>query len=214
MHGSQFEVYYCRFEQTEIKENTLIFSAVGPLTNLAIALDRCPELPTSLDGLIIMGGAVTVRGNVTEAAEANIYADPEAAAYVLGAGFPLTLVGLDVTMQTLLPQQDVDKWREQGTELGAFMANMTDFYMEAYRNFRPGIAGCALHDPLAVGLAIDSSFVKTRPMRIAVEVGDSPEVGRTREVQNESGAQALTTVDVAIEVDAERFLRHFLSRVV
>lgn len=61
-------------------------------------------------------------------------------------------------MQTLLPQQDVDKWREQGTELGAFMADMTDFYMEAYRNFRPGIAGCALHDPLAVGLAIDSSF--------------------------------------------------------
>jgi purine nucleosidase len=108
----------------------------------------------------------------------------------------------------------VDKWREQGTELGAFMADMTDFYMEAYRNFRPGIAGCALHDPLAVGLAIDSSFVETRPMHIAVEVGDSAEVGRTREVQNENEAQALTTVDVALKVDAERFLRHFLSRVV
>jgi inosine-uridine nucleoside N-ribohydrolase len=51
--------------------------------------------------------------------------------------FPLTLVGLDVTLQTLLPQHEVDKWREQGTELGTFMADMTGFYMEAYRNFRP-----------------------------------------------------------------------------
>ncbi|MFT9368560.1 nucleoside hydrolase [Paenibacillus polymyxa] len=195
-------------------EGKLTLVAVGPLTNLAIALDRCPELPQLLDRLIIMGGAVTVKGNVTPTAEANIYADPEAAAYVLGAGFPLTLVGLDVTMQTLLPQQEVDKWREQGTELGMFMADMTDFYMEAYRNFRPGIAGCALHDPLAVGLAIDSSFVEMRPMHIAVEVGDSTEVGRTREVQNETGAQTLTTIDVALKVDAERFLRHFLSRVV
>lgn len=199
-------------EQARKHEGKLTVIAVGPLTNIAIALDRCPELPRMLDRLIIMGGAVTVSGNVTPVAEANIYADPEAAAYVLGAGFSLTLVGLDVTMQTLLPQSEVDKWREQGTELAQFMAGMTDFYIEAYKNFRPGIAGCALHDPLAVGVAIDASFVTTWSMRVSVDVNDSDQVGRTTEISADR-ADDTSPIDVCLEVDTERFLRHFLERV-
>ncbi|MFB5763359.1 nucleoside hydrolase [Paenibacillus medicaginis] len=215
-HAADFIIQQARRHPQEL---TVI--AVGPLTNLALALDRCPELPELLDRLIIMGGAVTVPGNVTPTAEANIYADPEAAEKVLTAGFNLTLVGLDVTMQTLLPQSDVDAWRGQG-ELAEFMADMTDFYMQAYQNFKPGIAGCALHDPLAVGVAIDPAFVTTKPMHIAVDTGDSPTVGRTHEVKSgeasaaemsAGAARAGKTIDVCLEVDAERFLHHFLNRI-
>ncbi|MDP4099074.1 nucleoside hydrolase [Paenibacillus sp. P96] len=208
-HAADFIIQQARKYPREL---TVI--AVGPLTNMALALDRCPELPELLDRLIIMGGAVTVPGNVKPTAEANIYADPEAAEYVLTAGFKLTLVGLDVTMQTLLPQSAVDAWRDQGSELAEFMADMTDFYMQAYQDFKPGIAGCALHDPLAVGVAIAPDFVTTQPMYVAVDTGDSPTVGRTYEISaDEASTGAGKTIDVCVEVDAERFLQHFLGRI-
>lgn len=199
-------------EQAKLHPQQLTVIAVGPLTNLALALDRCPELPQLLGHLIIMGGAVTVPGNVTPTAEANIYSDPEGATRVIEAGFHMTMVGLDVTMQTLLPQRLVDKWRAQGTTLSGFLTGMTDFYIDAYQKFKPGIAGCALHDPLAVGVAIDPSFVRTRSMHIQVETGASVAVGRTSEIEGPTGTTS-QQIEVAIEVDADRFLEHFLQRV-
>jgi purine nucleosidase len=187
--------------------NELTIISVGPLTNLALAVKKAPEIVNLVKEVVIMGGAVYRAGNVTPYSEANIYADPDAADIVLSSGLPITLVGLDVTMQTLLPHSKLADWRSEGTEAGEFMANMTEFYMGAYETFYPGIGGCALHDPLAVGVAIDASFVKTEKVNVKV-ILEEEEYGRT--VGSDDGEPKIA---VCVEVEADRFLEHFLKRI-
>ena len=203
-HASEFIV-----EQVTLYPNEVTLIFVGPLTNLALSLKRDPGIVDLVDRVVIMGGAVTVPGNVTPVAEANIYADPEAAQYVFESGLPITLVGLDVTMRTLLSQEEVQQWREKDTRLSRFFADMTDFYIGAYKKFNPGIKGCALHDPLAVGVVIDPTFVETKPMAIRVDL-EGEATGRT--VPDETtGSQP--NVDVCLHVEADRFLEHFLKTI-
>ncbi|WP_010677097.1 nucleoside hydrolase [Bacillus timonensis] len=190
--------------QVKKRPHEVTIIAVGPLTNLALAIQKAPELVRLVGDVVIMGGAVFVPGNATPHAEANIFTDPEAAKVVFSSSLPITLVGLDVTMQTLLPRDKVEAWR--GSEAGEFFANMVGFYHDFYESFRPGIGGCGLHDPLAVGVAIDPSFVK--PTYIGVNViTEGEEDGRT--VPNPEGEQK---IQVCTEVDASRFLDHFLKR--
>ena len=179
--------------------------AVGPLTNLALVLQKEPEIVGLVKEVVIMGGAVFVPGNVTPHAEANIITDPDAARIVLSSGLPITLVGLDVTMQTLLPREKVDAWR--GTTIGEFFADMVGFYHDFYESVNPGIGGCGLHDPLAVGVAIDPRLVKTKYIGVDVITKDQ-EYGRTVPVANEK-----SKINVCTEVDAQKFLDHFLKRV-
>ncbi len=187
--------------------------AVGPMTNLALAVMMDPEFVRLVDRVVIMGGAVTVPGNVTAQAEANIISDPEAAEYVFRSGLPITMVGLDVTMKTLLPRTRLQEWRNKDTELAHFLADATDFYINAYETWNPGIGGCALHDPLAVGVVIDPSVCRTQAMHIEVDVEGLLSTGRTIADRRAIPAKP-PNVDVCLEVDAERFLKHFMSRVV
>jgi purine nucleosidase len=193
-------------EQIKKRPHEITIISVGPLTNLALAIEQAPEIAGLAGEVIVMGGALDVPGNVTPAAEANVYSDPEAAELVLQSGIMPTLVGLDVTLKTLLPRAELSAWRAQNTEIGRFFAEMTEFYMDFYESQYPGIGGCALHDPLAVGVAVDRSFVRTVPRHVQV-VTEGPELGRTKPSDQKANAQA------AVEVDAERFVRHFLSRV-
>jgi purine nucleosidase len=186
--------------------NEITIIAVGPLTNLALAIQKAPEIVELVKEVVIMGGAVFVPGNVTPHAEANIITDPESAGIVLSSGLPITLVGLDVTMQTLLPRANVDAWRNSGSEVGEFFANMVGFYHDFYESSKPGIGGCGLHDPLAVGVAIDSSLVKTKYIGVDV-ITEGEEEGRTVPV-----AVGESKISVCTEVDAPRFLEHFLNR--
>ncbi|MEH7385999.1 nucleoside hydrolase [Bacillus sp. JJ1521] len=179
--------------------------AVGPLTNLALAIQKAPEITGLVGNVVIMGGAVFVPGNATPHAEANIFTDPEAARIVLSLGLPITLVGLDVTMQTLLPRDNVNAWR--GSETGDFFADMVSFYHDFYESVNPGIGGCGLHDPLAVGVAIDPSFVKTKYIGVDV-ITNGEEDGKT--VPN---PDVDPKIHVCTEVDAPKFLDHFLKRV-
>ncbi|WP_334074335.1 MULTISPECIES: nucleoside hydrolase [Paenibacillus] len=195
-------------EQVKRYPHQVTIISVGPLTNLALALKKEPVLVSLIPEVIVMGGAVTVPGNVTPYGEANIVADPEAAAVVFGSGLPLTLVGLDVTMQTLLPRTLLDDWRASGRRDALFLAEMTEFYMEFYESCYPGIGGCGLHDPLAVGVAVDPSLVKIEPMRVTV-VTEGEETGRT--VGSLEGGPK---IGVCTGVDAERFLQHFAGRIV
>lgn len=186
----------------------LTIIAVGPLTNLALAIEKEPGIVTLVKEVIVMGGAVTVPGNVTPYGEANIVADPEAAAVVFGSGLPLTLVGLDVTLQTLLPRTQLDAWRSSGRNDAIFLAEMSEFYMGFYESTYPGKGGCGLHDPLAVGVAVDPNLVRVEPMRVTV-VTEGEQTGRTV-----GTAEGEPKISVCTGVDADRFLKHFTSRII
>jgi purine nucleosidase len=190
------------------KELTLV--PTGALTNVDAALKKAPEIKDEIGGIVMMGGALTACGNVNAWTEANISQDPEAADRVFRSGAPVTMIGLDVTLQTLLTRDDLARWRNLGTPAGNFLADMTDFYIDAYAKYHPTLNGCGLHDPLAAAVAIDPTFVKTRPMNMKVDV-EEPTRGRTIG-DNDRMNDATKTMEVALEVDVPRFFNEFLDR--
>ncbi|UZJ77637.1 nucleoside hydrolase [Fictibacillus sp. KU28468] len=200
-HASDFIISMVKKHPNEI---TLI--TVGTQTNLALAVEKDPSITGLVNEVVIMGGAVTVPGNVTPAAEANFYADAEGADFVLNSGLPITLVGLDVTMKTLLLRETLAEWRGCGLKTAEIFADMCSFYMDFYERKNPGLGGCALHDPLAVGVAVDPTFISTKPMNVRVST-EQEKLGQSRGVETDKG------ISVGIEVDAERFRTHFLNRI-
>lgn len=186
-----------RLARLRPRELTLV--TLGPLTNLAIALNVEPNLPELLKSVVVMGGAYSVPGNTTPAAEFNILVDPEAAEQVLTARFPnLTTVGLDVTERVALTRDDWDAVNAASTipppatllrEVGKFAFS------------RLGREQFSLHDPLSVAVAIDPTLIDVRELAVAIDFVE-PERGRTRIVGPGS-------VRVATSVDAQRALEEF-----
>ena len=120
-----------------------------------------------------MGGALTVPGNVSPVAEANINQDPHAANEVFTRQKNLTMVGLDVTLRTLLTKKETQQWRDLGTNAGQKFADIVDYYIDVYKITSPHLGGCALHDPLAVGVALDPSLVQTLALNMFVDTTDA-----------------------------------------
>ena len=189
----------------------LIIIPTGPMTNLAAALKKDPEIADLIGNVTFMGGALTVEGNVTPVAEANINQDPKAADEVMKSNLPLTMVGLDVTLRTLLTKNETKQWRELGTTSGKAFADITDFYIDAYYNLDIDKCGCALHDPLAVGVSIDPSFVSTISLFMKVVYQEGPYYGRTIG-DNAKLNDPNPNVKVAVNVDKERYLKAFMDR--
>lgn len=201
-HAAQYII-----EEAKKRPGELTLLMTAPLTNLAIALRACPELPQLVKRVVMMGGALQTFGNVTPVAEYNIYVDPEAAKMVLHAGFDLTIVGLDVTRQALLRPEHLEKL--YSTPLGGFVRTCTAQYMERYR-MRNGVKACAMHDPLAAYIAIDASVVKTRRYYVDVETRSDLCDGQTVcDVQNRLGQEP--NANVCVEVDGEAFMDRFIS---
>lgn len=189
----------------------LIIIPTGPMTNLAAALKKDPEIANLIGNVTFMGGALTVEGNVTPVAEANINQDPKAADEVMKSNLPLTMVGLDVTLRTLLTKNETKQWRELGTASGKAFADITDFYIDAYYNLDIDKRGCALHDPLAVGVGVDPSFVSTISLFMKVVYQEGPYYGRTIG-DNAKLNDPNPNVKVAVNVDKERYLKAFMDR--
>ncbi|MGE5576358.1 MAG: nucleoside hydrolase, partial [Syntrophothermus sp.] len=133
-------------------EVTLV--ATGPLTNVARALSASPELARELREIVLMGGAATVPGNATPVAEFNIFADPEAAAAVFSSGARLTMVGLDVTTQVAFTAEDLKAWRGVEGPVAGFVCALAEFWFSRFKK-----AEFHLHDPVAVGVALERSLV-------------------------------------------------------
>ncbi len=147
--------------------------AVGRLSNIAIALERCPELPTLLRELVVMGGVFMRRnhvGNVSPVAEANMAGDPSAADRVFGSGIPTTIVGLDVTQETIMDEAFVCELHETAGDAGEFIHAITRYYLDFYSRIR-GERACPIHDSSAVACLLAPALYTREdgPVRVARE---------------------------------------------
>lgn len=187
----------------------LVIVPVGPLTTVAAAVEK-DEHFAALAHIVCMGGALTVPGNVTPCAEANINQDPEAADLVFRQCEDVTMVGLDVTLQTLLTTVETKQWRALKTAGGDFLADATDYYIKAYETTSPHLGGCGLHDPLAVAVAADPSLVETLPINLKV---DTEGASRGRTIGDETRLNdPVKSARVSVGVDVARFLQEFMRR--
>ncbi len=187
----------------------LVIVPVGPLTTVAAAAEA-DETFASRAHIVCMGGALTVPGNVTPCAEANINQDPEAADFVFRQGEDITMIGLDVTLQTLLTTVETKQWGDLGTAGGDFLATATNYYIKAYETTAPHLGGCGLHDPLAVAVAADPSLVDTLAINLKVDT-DGETRGRT--IGDETCLNdPVKSARVAVGVDVDRFLEEFMRR--
>jgi purine nucleosidase len=181
-------------------ERDLTIIALGPLTNLALALKEDADALRRVGRLVAMGGAIDVPGNVTPTAEFNMSVDPEAAHRVLAAGLPLEVVPLDATRQAVLPRAGMRATLGRAT--GPLASRIQGFSERGFRiAHSDGDQGMALHDPLAVGLTLDPSLGKWEAVRLAI--GPDGETMRTSGPPN---------CRVARSVESDRFIRLFLDR--
>lgn len=178
--------------------------ATGPLCNLGLLVLKHPEVLPRIRRLIWMGGVFYRKSEIITPTEFNAFCDPEALRLVLDARLPITMVGLDVTMQVLIEAPHYAELAAIDTPLGRLVHDWLRFYEKLHRNSM-GVGG-AMHDPLALALAIDPSLVRTRPAHIAVELAGTTTFGATvadfwRERGEDDNAQ------IAHEVDADRFFK-------
>jgi inosine-uridine nucleoside N-ribohydrolase len=179
--------------------------AVGPLTNVALALDEGlrPER------IVLMGGAIA-EGNMTPAAEFNIWADPEAAQRVFHAGVPVTMVGLDVTHRALLTPAWAERFRGAG-RVGAFVAELVEFF-KRYHARTYGWDGAPIHDAVALAQAIRPGVVVTEHVNVEVELESELCRGRTV-VDRWRRTERPPNADVAVGIDGDAFLELLLDRI-
>jgi inosine-uridine nucleoside N-ribohydrolase len=180
--------------------------AVGPLTNVALLLERHPDARP--ERLVVMGGSIGL-GNVTPAAEFNIWADPEAAAQVFAKGLDLTMIGLDVTHQALLMEADAERLRDSG-RTGRMVAELYDFFHRFHRDTY-GFGGSPIHDAVAVAHVFRPELVQTEHRHVAVETTSELTRGRTVvDLWRRTGEEP--NAHVGVGVDGRAFVELLLER--
>lgn len=187
------------YEEAVAQKGELQIIAVGPLTNLGIALAKYGDLAEKIKRIVIMGGAAQ-GGNVTPCAEFNIYVDPEAAGMVVKSGIPLCVCGLDVTLKAYLTAGEIGEIKALGTPQAELFAAVTETNCE--KVFCP--AGAPLHDPAAVLFAADSSCFTVQRCWMGVETAGTITRGKTV-TDCYSDAQKEPNVDLVLDVDREKF---------
>ena len=204
-HGSDFLI-----EKIMSKPGEITLVAIGPLTNVALAIRQEPRIVNALKELIIMGGAIRHEGNTTALAEFNTYVDPHAAHIVYHAGIPTTLVSLDVSYQCILTQPDVDRLLQIDSPLTRFIADATRFYMEFHDEYQ-SVEGCVINDPLALALTFAPELCNYQYLPVDVDIFSSVSLGKTfADFYNYNKKPA--NMQVALGVRARDFIELFLER--
>lgn len=210
--GEAVEDFYMRTAEQYEGELTLI--TLGPLTNIARTLEKYPSFARKIRKMIMMGGTVAMRGNVSPLGEANVAGDPEACDRVFLSGMDITAVGLDVTMKVRLRREHLEWLKScrspRRAKAVSFLSRALEYYWEGNRWQNYCIGDCPLHDPLAVIHAGTGGVLRTEKRRARVECRGTYTRGmivtdlREHPIPGED-------IDFAVEADAERAVREFLS---
>ena len=151
---------------------------LGPLTNIATALTRAPDIKAAIAEIVLMGGGCFAGGNITPAAEFNIYVDPDAADIVFRSGLPLTVMPLDMTHKALTTKPHIQAFRDMGTKVGDMTAAWTDFF-ERFDMEKYGSEGAPLHDPTVIAYLINPDLFEGRHINVEIETGSPLTLGMT-----------------------------------
>ena len=195
------------FLAEHIAGTTLV--ATGPLTNVALLLARHPEAVP--ERIVLMGGAIA-EGNVTPAAEFNIWADPEAAQRVFVEGLDTTMVGLDVTHRALIKDEHTERMRSAG-RVGSMVAELMDFYARFHKSRYPDLDGSPMHDPVCVAHLIDPTLMDVHDAFIEVDCSTGPSWGRTNVDWRNREHFGDPNAKVGLDIDGERFARLVVDRI-
>lgn len=184
---------------------------LGPLTNLALALVREPDITSSIDEIVMMGGGFFEGGNTTPAAEFNVFVDPHAAHVVFTSGIPITMMPLDVTHQALTTEERLRRFRDLGTRAGDAVAGMLDFYdrwdMEKY-----GLPGGPLHDPTVIAYLLEPGMFRGKLVHVEVVTAPGPTQGMTV-VDWWSVTDAEPNANVMREIDDDAYFDLLVERI-
>ncbi|MFT5868437.1 MAG: purine nucleosidase [Paracoccaceae bacterium] len=173
-HGVDFIIETLRAEPS----GTVTLCPLGPLTNIATALMRAPDIAPRIQEIVLMGGAYFQVGNITPAAEFNIYVDPEAADIVFKSGAPITAMPLDVTHKALTTAPRVETFRTMGSHVGRMVAEWTAFF-ERFDKEKYGSAGAPLHDPCVIAYLIQPDLFQGRHVNVEIEIQSELTLGMT-----------------------------------
>lgn len=184
--------------------------AVGPLTNIALALRQAPDIAERLNGISIMGGGLSF-GNVTPAAEFNIFADPEAAAVVFDAPVRRILAPLDLTHQLLIDGEAIARFRQNDTRAGRFAADMLDYYCDAYARAFSGRQEGPLHDPCAVLALSHPELFEREELYVTVETRGEHTRGMTLADRRGVRSDLAPNTEVLTRIDADGALELLVS---
>jgi purine nucleosidase len=173
-HGVDFIIDTLRNEPAK----TVTLCVLGPLTNIATAFQKAPDIVARVQQVVLMGGAYFEVGNITPTAEFNIYVDPQAADIVFKSGIDIVVMPLDVTHKALVTQARNDAFRALGTPAGIAVAQMTDFF-ERFDKEKYGSTGAPLHDPCVTAYLIAPDLFKGRHINVEIEVKSELTMGMT-----------------------------------
>lgn len=204
-HGSDYLI-----EQIMSRPGEVTLVAIGPLTNLAIAIRKEPRIVQNVKEVFIMGGAVQHPGNTTALAEYNTFVDPHAAHIVFHSGMPMILTPLDVTYQCIFTPEDLKRLQRLDSPITKFITDSTRFYMEFHDEYQ-SIEGCVINDPMTLALTYMPEICDYQELVMDVDISTGVGLGNTfADFYNYEKKKP--NMKVAMGVRPRMFMELFLER--